>query len=151
MSESRLNNEELKAPITAYPPRASVENWTSSVIALEEECDESGRGVAAAKDSYTDADYANADFVGPLFADAELKSFRDRWDQVQASFVDAPREAVRNADSLVANVVQRIEDQFAQERSKLEKQWESGTNASTEEMRQAIKRYRALFGRLLTF
>jgi hypothetical protein len=33
----------------------------------------------------------------------------------------------------------------------LEKQWGSGKDADTEELRQAFKRYRAFFDRLLSF
>jgi len=85
-----------------------------------------------------------------LFPDDELRSFRTHWDQVQTSFVDEPRTAVEQADSLVANVVKRIAEQFANEREQLEKQWDRGENVNTEDLRQALKRYRAFFDRLLT-
>lgn len=85
-----------------------------------------------------------------LFPDDELKNFRSHWDQVQTSFVDEPRIAVEQADSLVANVVKRIAEQFASEREQLEKQWDCGENVNTEDLRQALKRYRAFFDRLLT-
>ena len=87
----------------------------------------------------------------PLFAENELRDFRARWDQVQTSFVDEPRHAVEQADTLVATVVRHIAEQFAEERSKLEKQWDRGDNVSTEELRQGFKRYRAFFDRLLSF
>ena len=86
----------------------------------------------------------------PLFPDDELHNFRSNWDQVQTSFVDEPRAAVERADSLVANVVKRIAEQFATEREQLEKQWDRGENVNTEDLRQAFKRYRAFFDRLLT-
>jgi hypothetical protein len=89
--------------------------------------------------------------AGPLFPDDELHNFRAQWDQAQTSFVDEPRKAVEQADSLVANVVKRIAEQFANERAQLEKQWDSGDNVSTEDLRQALKRYRSFFDRLLTF
>lgn len=89
--------------------------------------------------------------AGPLFPDDELHNFRARWDQVQTSFVDEPRKAVEQADSLVANVVKRIAEQFSTERAQLEKQWDRGDNVSTEELRQALRRYRSFFDRLLTF
>jgi hypothetical protein len=88
---------------------------------------------------------------GPLFPDDELHSFRTRWDEVQTSFVDEPRQAVEQADSLVANVVKRIAEQFSAERAQLEKQWDSGDSVSTEDLRQALKRYRSFFDRLLSF
>jgi hypothetical protein len=89
--------------------------------------------------------------VGQLFPDDELHNFRARWDQVQTSFVDEPRKAVEQADTLVANVVKRIAEQFSSERSQLEKQWDRGDNVSTEDLRQALKRYRSFFDRLLSF
>jgi hypothetical protein len=87
----------------------------------------------------------------PLFPDEELHGLRAQWDRAQTSFVDEPRKAVEQADSLVANVVKRIAEQFANERAQLEKQWDRGDNVSTEDLRQALKRYRAFFDRLLTF
>jgi hypothetical protein len=89
--------------------------------------------------------------TAPLFAENELRDFRSRWDQVQTSFVDEPRHAVEQADTLVATVVKRIAEQFAEERAKLEKQWDRGDNVSTEDLRQGFKRYRAFFDRLLSF
>jgi hypothetical protein len=88
--------------------------------------------------------------AGALFPDAELQGFRARWSRVQTSFVDEPREAVQQADFLVANVVKRIAEQFSAERETLEKQWEKGQEVSTEDLRQALKRYRSFFERLLT-
>jgi hypothetical protein len=86
-----------------------------------------------------------------LFPQDELQNFRGRWDQVQTSFVDEPRAAVEQADSLVASVVKRIAEQFANEREQLEKQWDRGDSVNTEDLRQALKRYRAFFDRLLSF
>ncbi len=88
---------------------------------------------------------------GPLFPEDELHNFRARWDSVQTSFVDEPREAVERADSLVANVVKRIAEQFSDERTRLEDQWAKGDNVSTEDLRQALKRYHSFFDRLLSF
>jgi hypothetical protein len=89
--------------------------------------------------------------AGPLFPDDELNNFRARWKEVQTSFVDEPRHAVEQADSLVANVVKRVAEQFAAERATLEDQWGKGDNVSTEDLRQSLKRYRSFFDRLLSF
>lgn len=94
---------------------------------------------------------ANDRNQSPLFAENELRDFRSRWDQVQTSFVDEPRHAVQQADTLVATLVKHIADQFAEERNKLENQWDRGDNVSTEELRQGFQRYRAFFDRLLSF
>ena len=85
----------------------------------------------------------------PLFPDNEANELRGRWDAVQASFVDEPRQAGEQADELVANAMKRLAETFAQERSNLEAQWDRGDSVSTEELRIALQRYRAFFGRLL--
>ena len=86
----------------------------------------------------------------PMFAGNEGTAFRHRWDSVQASFVDEPRHAVEEADTLVAEVMQRLATVFADERSRLEGQWSRGTDVSTEDLRQALRRYRGFFDRLLS-
>jgi hypothetical protein len=86
---------------------------------------------------------------GPLFRGEELQGFRSRWDQVQASFVDEPRLAVEQADGLVASMVKRLAEEFSTARADLEKQWDTGGDVSTEELRQVLRRYRSFFNRLL--
>ena len=85
-----------------------------------------------------------------LFAGGDLSGLRSRWDDVQASFVDDPKECVQKADGLVADVVQRLTTEFSDARSRLEAQWARGEEASTEDLRQALKRYREFFERLLS-
>lgn len=87
----------------------------------------------------------------PLFPDTELTELRARWDKTQIGFVDEPRAAVEQADSLVATVVKRLAEQFAAERAELEHQWDRGTEVSTEDLRQALRKYRSFFDRLLAF
>jgi hypothetical protein len=85
----------------------------------------------------------------PLFSESEMGDFRSQWSKVQTGFVDEPRRTVEDADKLVASVMQRLAEGFANERSALEKQWESGDNVSTEDLRLALQRYRSFFDRLL--
>jgi hypothetical protein len=85
----------------------------------------------------------------PLFDDDELGTYRSRWDEVQARFVDDPRGTVKDADALVNDVVQRLTQTFTDERSSLESQWSEGKDASTEDLRVAMQRYRSFFARLL--
>jgi hypothetical protein len=91
------------------------------------------------------------DQPGQLFPENELNEFRARWDKAQIRFVDEPPAAVEQADSLVATVVKRIAEQFAAERAELEHQWDRGDNVSTEDLRQALRRYHSFFDRLLAF
>jgi hypothetical protein len=86
----------------------------------------------------------------PLFSPDEAKEFRVRWDAIQGGFVDEPRRAVEQADSLVAGAMKRLAETFATERTKLEGQWDREENVSTENLRLALRRYRSFFGRLLS-
>jgi len=86
----------------------------------------------------------------PLFAEHDLAGLRSRWSDVQAGFVDEPRRAVEQADSLVAEVMKRLAESFANERASLERQWDRGDNVTTEDLRLALQRYRSFFDRLLT-
>jgi hypothetical protein len=86
----------------------------------------------------------------PLLSAAETKEFRDHWDTIQGGFVDEPRRAVEQADSLVAGAMKRLAEIFAAERANLEGQWDRKESVSTEDLRLALRRYRSFFGRLLS-
>lgn len=85
-----------------------------------------------------------------LFEEAEAGKFRTQWLNIQGKFVDNPRESVREADELVASMLKSVTMSFHNRRSSLEKEWNSGGNVSTEDLRLALKRYRSFFDRLLT-
>ena len=85
----------------------------------------------------------------PLFASNDAERFRERWSAIQSGFVDEPRSAVEQADALVAEVMQRLAQIFADERSELEKRWAGGGDTDTEKLRVALRRYRSFFDRLL--
>jgi len=86
----------------------------------------------------------------PLFPPNELEDLRTRWKDIQTGFVDEPRKAVEQADGLVASAMKRLAEVFAEERSRLEQQWDRGDNVSTEDLRVALQRYRSFFDRLLS-
>ena len=88
--------------------------------------------------------------LAPLFLPDVAKDFRLRWDAVQRSFVDDPRQAVRQADELVAQVMKSLAETFSHERAKLEAQVDQTDKASTENLRLALRRYRSFFERLLS-
>jgi hypothetical protein len=85
----------------------------------------------------------------PLFPREQAADFRERWAELQAQFVDAPQEAVRASDALVAEVMQTLATSFAQHKGQLEHQWTAG-DMQTEGLRQAFRRYRTFFERLLS-
>src|SRR5215207_7757743 len=86
----------------------------------------------------------------PLFENNEAEDFRGQWLEIQSRFVDDPSVSVKDADELVAKVIQNITRNFANKRIALETQWKSGDDVSTEDLRQTMKRYRSFFDRLLT-
>jgi hypothetical protein len=88
--------------------------------------------------------------LAPLFASDVAGGFRSRWDEVQIGFVDDPKQAVRQADELVAQVMKSLAETFSGERAKFEEQLEQADSASTENMRVALRRYRSFFQRLLS-
>jgi hypothetical protein len=90
----------------------------------------------------------NSERLAPLFSPAVAQEFRGRWDATQIGFVDNPRQAVQQADELVAQVMKSLAQSFAQERHQLEAQMNE--TASTENLRVALQRYRSFFQRLLT-
>ena len=81
----------------------------------------------------------------------QSERFNQRWHEIQASFVDEPRRAVEQADTLVAELMQELASGFSETRSGLEAQWDNdGEDASTEDLRVALTRYRSFFNRLLS-
>ena len=84
-----------------------------------------------------------------LFPEKEANDFHSRWTDIQTGFVDEPRRSVEQADALVAEVIKRLANSFAEERSRLEGQWGRGDDVSTEDLRVALRRYRSFFDRLL--
>lgn len=84
-----------------------------------------------------------------LLEDDELQRIHAQWKDIQSAFVDEPRKAVQDADSLVADLMQRLATMFASERDQLESRWASGDDVSTEDLRRGLRRYRSFFERLL--
>jgi hypothetical protein len=85
-----------------------------------------------------------------LLPASSREAFGVRWNDVQAGFVDEPRNAVAQADHLVDETIGLIQDSFAQRRAKLEQQWETGNDVSTEDLRLTLQKYRSFFQRLLS-
>lgn len=106
---------------------------------------DSGHGSSAAVGKTRDEEQAT-----PLFAERESKEMFAKWDALQVGFIDEPRRAVEQADHLVAQAMKRTAEIFAEERARLERQWDSGDNISTEDLRVAMRRYRSFFRRLLS-
>jgi hypothetical protein len=88
--------------------------------------------------------------LAALFLPDTAKEFRSRWDAVQRGFVDDPRQAVRQADELVGQVMKSLAETFSNERATLERQPDQTDQGSTEALRIALRSYRSFFERLLS-
>ena len=88
--------------------------------------------------------------LAALFPAQAAEDFRMRWDAVQNGFVDDPKQAVRQADELVAQVMKNLAETFAAERSKIEDESSDASGATTENLRVALRHYRSFFQRLLS-
>jgi hypothetical protein len=112
------------------------------------------RNEASDRDRETDPEAVGAaerdEEPTPLFTDDQGGQYRDRWRTIQTGFVDDPRRSVEDADQLVARLMQDLAKTFADERAGLERQWGSGQDVSTEDLRVALQRYRSFFDRLLS-
>jgi hypothetical protein len=84
-----------------------------------------------------------------LLERAESERLRARWNEIQGQFVDDPRSAVQQADTLVSEVIDQITEIFANEHGSLEGQWKEGKDVSTEDLRKALQQYRSFFNRLV--
>jgi len=84
-----------------------------------------------------------------LLVGDDVAGLRARWADVQAGFVDDPRDCVHKADGLVSDVVDQLTAGFSQARLRLEERWARGEEASTEDLRVALKGYRQFFEHLL--
>jgi hypothetical protein len=87
----------------------------------------------------------------PLVPKPQVEELRTRWSSIQTNFVDQPRKAVEDADSLVVGALKQIQESFAVQRANLEKKWRHGDDVSTEDLRVALQHYRAFFDRLMSF
>jgi len=151
--QSTAGNPTMTAPTEDRPVDGSSHAVHTEDIAQRfDDADERARqDRAGAQNDAGDQRVAGRDAtrtdMAPLVADEA--GFRKRWETVQTGFVDEPRRAVEQADALVADVIKQLVGSFAEERGRLEGQWSQGNEASTEDLRVALQRYRSFFDRLL--
>jgi hypothetical protein len=101
------------------------------------------------EEAAADVEVEGSSDLEPLLGAEEAENFRTRWTSIQTNFVDEPRQAVEQADGLVAELMQQLARTFSQERESLESQWSQGEDVSTEDLRVGLQRYRSFFERLL--
>ncbi|MER5217906.1 hypothetical protein ABT063_47275 [Streptomyces sp. NPDC002838] len=145
-TESGLSTEDLAEP---HGPDAGAEPESrpeASAYPGEATASEPAASPAQTEPETT----AAADDQPQLLTTEDEEGFRARWQEIQNEFVDDPREAVHAADALVADVMQTLAATFAEHKQDLEKQWNRGEEANTEDLRMALHKYRSFFRRLLS-
>lgn len=90
------------------------------------------------------------DYLISFLSDGETEEIKSRWRKIQTQFVDEPRTSVDRAESLIEEVMNKLMQKFANERDMLDSSAESGEELTTEDLRVALRRYRAFLQRLLT-
>ena len=93
-----------------------------------------------------------------FFQDSVTEKLRDRWQAIQIDFVDDPRQAVEQAETLVEQVSTQLTEALEARRRELHGSWsKDGSTASaahddavpTEDLRTALQEYRQVFNQLL--
>ncbi|MFC0006044.1 hypothetical protein [Micromonospora siamensis] len=83
-----------------------------------------------------------------LFEPETAQGFRDRWRDVQLRFVDDPKAAVGEAQSLVEEAIQALSSALAAQKDKLGG-WQDNGSVDTEQLRVAVRQYRDFLDRVL--
>jgi hypothetical protein len=125
---------------------------TDEVVEIPDRDDGTGERPSSTADLLSRSEHdrsASDEQVASLLPKDDAEGLMGRWQEIQVRFVDDPRDAVSDADGLVAELIDRLTRGFAEERSGLESRWEQGSEVSTEDLRVALQRYRSFFQRLL--
>jgi hypothetical protein len=85
-----------------------------------------------------------------LVSEDSALDYRNRWETIQADFIDEPRSSVEEADRLVSEVIEEVAQTFQEQRLSLEARWTDEEDVSTEDLRVALRLYRSFFERLLS-
>ncbi|MBM0230069.1 hypothetical protein JNW87_36230, partial [Micromonospora sp. ATA51] len=83
-----------------------------------------------------------------LFEPETAEGFRTRWRDVQLRFVDDPRAAVGEAQSLVEEAIEALSAALQAQKTKLGG-WQDAGSADTEQLRIAVRGYRDFLDRVL--
>ena len=114
---------------------------------------EGERSPDTASQAHTDADRQAESGVRQrtsLIEPERAESYNSRWKELKGEFVDDPRRAVRGANELIEEMLDELEELVRRQRTDLEHGLDSD-QTTTEDLRQALMRYRFFFDRLLSF
>lgn len=91
---------------------------------------------------------ANPVLREPLLTDEIEQAFLTRWAQIQVGFVEDPPASVRDADGLIGEIATALLESVQARRADLAAAWQHAS-PGTEELRLALRRYRAFIGVIL--
>jgi hypothetical protein len=126
------------------PEPATDEPATDEAATDEPTTDEAATDEAATDEPATPAATAQP---AALLASLDAESIRNRFLDIQAGFVDEPRQAVEEAGRFIDELVQQVIDALQAQRGQL--QAPVADDASTEDLRLSLRAYRQFVDRLL--
>jgi hypothetical protein len=91
----------------------------------------------------------SGDELAALLSPADVDKYLDDWRTVQASFVDDPSAATGRAEALVGQLIDTLTARIGERRAALSAQRTSTEGERTEQLRLALRGYRALLQQLL--
>jgi hypothetical protein len=139
--------EDGRSPDTAIPNQTDVDRRADTTAGEGEPSPD--RATEAQTDADRQAD-TGAGRPTTLIEPERAEGYNSRWNELKSEFVDDPRRAVRGANELVGEVLDQLEELFHRQRADLEHGLDSD-QTTTEDLRQALGRYRSFFDRLLSF
>jgi hypothetical protein len=89
-----------------------------------------------------------AEKVPDLWPEPEIGALRERWREVQLHFVDDPRAATEEADTIVVDAVKTLTSALNDRRTNLADRRSDGGD-ETERLRVTVQRYRDFLDRVL--
>ncbi|MEU4545775.1 hypothetical protein [Nonomuraea dietziae] len=81
--------------------------------------------------------------------DQDVDQAHTRWHDLQATFVEDPRQAVEQADELLDEVVNALTSSLTTRTSELGDRWKNTDQGDTEQLRLALRDYGAMLEQLL--
>ncbi|MEV4493085.1 hypothetical protein AB0K04_23585 [Micromonospora coxensis] len=127
------------APAMVDPDTEAPQGGSSTVA---------GAGAVAAAGATSPAGANVPTHAATLFEAEAAQGFRDRWRDVQLRFVDDPRAAAGEAQSLVEEAIQALSAALSAQKRHLGA-WQDAGSADTEQLRVAVRQYRDFLDRVL--
>jgi hypothetical protein len=152
-----VGRDEAAAPGPPEPAtdEVAIDEVAPDEVATDEAAPDEVATHEAATDEATTDEAATDEPAAPaapaqpaaLLASLDAESIRNRFLDIQAGFVDEPRQAVEEAGRFIDELVQQVIDALQAQRGQL--QAPVADDASTEDLRLSLRAYRQFVDRLL--